>query len=88
MKRRDDFLLQNVGGQDILVPLGAKVMDMNGMIVLNATGRYVWELLAEESSLEDLAAAVGERFDVDRERARSDIEAFLDEITQWGLLKT
>ncbi len=88
MKRKDDFLLQSAGGQDLLVPLGSKVVDMNGMIVLNATGRCIWELLAEERSVEDLAAALVERFDVDSERARADVQAFLNEITPWGLLDT
>jgi hypothetical protein len=88
MRRKNDFLLQSVGGQDFLVPLGAKVMDLNGMIVLNAAGRYVWELLAEERVTEDLAAAVALRFEVDKETAQDDVQAFLDEISQRGLLET
>jgi Coenzyme PQQ synthesis protein D (PqqD) len=88
MKRSKDFLLQHVGGQDLLVPLGAKVMDMNALITLNATGRCVWELLAEDRSLDSLVAGVVERFDVDLERARADVQAFLDELGRLGLLAT
>jgi Coenzyme PQQ synthesis protein D (PqqD) len=88
MKRSEDFLLQNVGGQDLLVPLGAKVMDMNSLITLNATGRRVWELLAEDHSVEYLVTEVVKQFDVDLERARADVQAFLDELNRLGLLKT
>jgi hypothetical protein len=88
MKRSKDFLLQHVGGQDLLVPLGAKVMDMNALITLNATGRCVWELLAEDRSVDYLVAGVVERFDVDLERARADVQAFLDELGRLGLLAT
>jgi hypothetical protein len=88
MKRSEDFLLQNVGGQDLLVPLGAKVMDMNSLITLNATGRRVWELLAEDHSLEYLVAKVVEQFDVDLERTRADVQAFLDDLGRLGLLET
>jgi len=87
MKRNYDFLLKNVGGQDILVPLAAKVREMNCLISLNATGRCVWQLLAEDQSMEDLAAAVAERFDVDKERARADVLIFLDDIGRIGLLE-
>lgn len=80
-------MLQKVGGQDLLVPLGAKVMDMNSLITLNATGRRVWELLAEDHSLEYLVAEVVEQFDVDRERARADVQAFLDDLGRLGLLE-
>jgi hypothetical protein len=88
MKRSEDFLLQNVGGQDLLVPLGAKVMDMNSLITLNATGRRVWELLAEDRSIEYLVAEVVKQFDVDLERARADVQAFLDDLGRLGLLET
>ena len=87
MKRSKDFLLQKVGGQDLLVPLGAKVMDMNSLITLNATGRLVWELLAEDNSVEYLVAEVVEQFDVDLERARADVQAFLDDLGRQGLLE-
>ena len=88
MKRSEDFLLQNVGGQDFLVPIGAKVMDMNSLITLNATGCLVWELLAENHSAEYLVAKVVERFDVDLDRASADVQAFLDELGRLGLLET
>jgi hypothetical protein len=87
MKRKDDFMLQNVGGQGILVPLGAQVMDTNALITLNPTGRYVWELMAEDCSIDELAAAVAEKFDVELDRARVDVQAFLDEITSMGLVE-
>lgn len=87
MKRSADFRLQRVGGQDLLVPLGAKVLEMNALITLNATGRCVWELLAEDRSAEDVAAAVTERFAVDPERTRADVRSFLAELGRKGLLE-
>lgn len=71
-----------------MVPLGAKVLDMNALITLNATGRAVWELLAEDRSLEYLVAEVVNQFDTDEDRARTDVRAFLDELERLGLLKT
>jgi len=86
MKRNDDLLLQNVGGQDLLVPMGSKVLDMNGLMVLNSTGRFIWELLAEDRSLEDLVAAVTERFKVDADRAGADVRAFIDDLGRQGCI--
>jgi hypothetical protein len=88
MKRKNSVLLQNVGGQDLLVPLGAKVVDMNGMVVLNPAGRFLWECLAEDRSLDDLVTAMVDHFDVDRETALVDAEAFVGEISRWGLLNS
>jgi len=70
------------------VPLGAKVLDMNALITLNATGRIVWELLAQDRSLEYLVTEVVKEFDIDEDSARGDVQAFLNELGRLGLLKT
>lgn len=88
MKRKANFLLKNVGGENLIVPLGSQVVDMNGIVVLNATGCCIWEFIADDRSVEELAAAVVERFDVDHARARADVQTFLDEIARLGLLET
>lgn len=87
MKRKVDFMMQNIGGENLLLPLGAQVMDMNGLVTLNDTAGFVWELLAHERSLDELTTAVAERFDVIPERAHADVRAFVDEITRLGLLE-
>ena len=79
--------MQNIGGENLLVPLGLQVMDMNGMVILNDTARYVWELLVEDRSVEELATVVAERFDVDPERAHADVKTFLGDIIRLGLLE-
>ena len=73
-------MLKNVGGQDFLVPLGSQVLASNALITLNATGRRVWDLLAEDRSLDYLAADIADHFDVDVETARADVQGFLDEL--------
>ena len=87
MKRKNDFIMQDVGGENLLVPLGAQVMDLNGLITLNSTAACVWELLAAERSLDELTAAVAERFDIDPETARADVQIFVHEIAKIGLLE-
>ena len=87
MKYKNNFILQDICGEKILVPIGSQVMDMNGLVTLNDTAACVWELLAEDRTLDELAAAVAEQFDVEPERARADVQVFIDEITRMGLLE-
>jgi sensor domain CHASE-containing protein len=87
MKRKDSFMLRNVGGADLLVPLGSQVVDMNGLVILNAAGRCLWEALAEDRSGDELATVLAERFEVDEGRARADVQVFLEEIGRLGLLE-
>ena len=87
MKRKNDFIMQNVGGENLLVPLGSQVMNLNGLITLNDTAACVWELLAEDRTTDELTAAVAAQFDVDASTARADVQNFLDEIAKMGLLE-
>jgi hypothetical protein len=87
MKRKADFIMQNVGGENLLVPLGAQVMDLNGIVILNDTAACVWELLAQDRTVDELASAVAEQFDVDAATAHADVQTFLDEIVRLGLLE-
>ena len=80
-------MMQNVGGGILLVPLGAQVMNLKGLVTLNDTGACVWKMLVEERSLDELTAAVSEHFDVASETARDDVQAFVDEIARLGLLE-
>ena len=88
MNRKTDFIMQNVAGDNLLVPLGARMMDLNGLITLNDTAACVWELLAQERTLAELASAVAERFDVTPKLARDDVQTFMDEIAKMGLLES
>ena len=60
---------------------------MNALITLNATGRRVWELLAEDRSVEDLVAAITRDFDATPERTRSDVLGFVDRLGRLGMLE-
>jgi hypothetical protein len=65
----------------------AVVMNLAGARVLgrNRTGALVWSLL-EERNEQGLAEAVAERFAVDTESARADVQAFLDLLRERGLV--
>ena len=80
-------MLRDVGGQSLLVPIGAKVKDMNALITLNATGRRVWELLAEDRTAEDLIGRVAAEFEADPVRIGADVLAFLERLRQLGLVE-
>ena len=79
-------MLRDIGGQALLVPVGAKVRDMNALITLNATGRRVWELLADDLPAEALLARITAEFGADPVRVRADVRAFLNHLRQLGLV--
>jgi len=87
MRRKNGFALRKVGEVNIIVPLGQNVLDLNGVITLNETGAFIWELLGEERSLDELVEAVCQEFEVEPDQARKDIEDFLENLKRFDIFE-
>ena len=57
MKIKDGFLLRQVAGQTVVLPVGGD-LDLNMMITLNDTGAFLWEKLQAEIDEDGLVAAL------------------------------
>lgn len=86
MKRSDSFLLRDVAGSLVIVPVGAAVAAFPGMMTLNATGAYIWDLLETEQTVETLVQALTDRYDVTEEKAKEDVEAFIAKLKPTGAI--
>ena len=76
-KAMQGFVKRNIAGEILLVPVGAATRDFNGMIMLNDTGEYLWELLAEAKTREELITEMEKEFEATVEEISADIDDFL-----------
>ncbi|MFA5011881.1 MAG: PqqD family protein [Ignavibacteria bacterium] len=86
MKRKENFVIQNIGDEHILVPTAMEVVNLNGILVLNNTAKFLWEELSTEKSSEQLIEALIEKFDVDEEKASKDLNNFICDLKGKGML--
>jgi hypothetical protein len=84
MIRNENFLLQEVGGSQVLVPVGEAVGAFSGIVTLNGSGVYLWNILKTEQTEDSLANALLDRYDVSREQAAADIEKFIAKLRSVG----
>ncbi len=56
-------------------------------LAINRSGAALWPALAEGATQEDLVARLIARFDIDKEKALADVDAFLDVLRQHDLLE-
>lgn len=87
MKRNANFLLREVAGSVVVVPVGAAARSFPGMMRLNESGRFLWELLEQHQSEESLADALVNRYQVGWAQATEDVSAFLARIRSVGALE-
>ena len=86
MKLKNGFMLRQVAGENVVLPVGAD-LDFNGMITLNDTGATLWKRLEQGAELSDLAAALLAEYDVNEETAAAAAEQFVAKLEEHGFLE-
>ena len=77
MKIKEDFILRKVADSYVVVPVNKMTLDFNGIINLNETGAFLFELLQKGAERDELVDKMLEEYDVDREKAEADIDVFI-----------
>ena len=86
MKIRDGYLLRSVAGKNIVVSIGSDVQ-FNGMLTLNDTGVFFWNLLQKDTTKEEMLEAILKEYDVSSDIALQDIENFLLKLQETKILE-
>ena len=87
MRVEKDFVLREIAGDYVIIPTGKTVLSFNGLISVNEVGAFLWELLQNEVTIDELVAAVLNEYDVDEVTAREEIQEFRDDIAQGHFLE-
>lgn len=85
MKIKSGYMLREVGGEYIVVPVGSRTVDLRGIIKLNATAAFLWKKLENDCERRELVDALLQEFEVDRETASNDVDAFLNNLEKNNL---
>ena len=87
MKIKSGFVLRSIAGCKVVVSVGKRTLDFNGIINLNDSGAFLWERLEKGASEDELVAAILENFtDVDEATAREGVRDFVRTLSDAGCL--
>lgn len=85
MKIKENFVLQEILDDYLVVPVGKEANQLHGIIKLNETGAFLWKhLSAKDYSRDDIIHLLQLEYDVDQLKASSDVDDFLDKIKRIG----
>lgn len=87
MKIKDGFLLREVAGSFIVVPLGAAAMDFGGMMTLNPVGAFVWRALETDTDEAQIVEKILAEYEIDRDTAARDVHIYAEKLRAAGLLE-
>ncbi len=81
LKVKEGFILRKLGEEYIVVTVGEACREFNGIIRMNETGAFYWDLLAAGTTEDELVAKTLAQYDeLDEDTARSDLREFLDSV--------
>ena len=87
MKIREGFLLRNVAGNNVVVPIGQATLDFNGMMRLNETGAFIFSKMLDGTTKEQLIEDLISEYEVERKIAQKDVDDFIKKVEGEGLLE-
>ena len=78
MKISNDYVLREVAGNFIVVPVGEAALDLNVVIHLNEVGAFIFKLLQDNDlSVDEIVNKVLDEYEIDKETATKDVEEFI-----------
>lgn len=87
MKIAEGFVLKTIAGNHIVVPVGANSIHFNSVITLNNSGAFLWNLLNEDKTEQELVSALLEAYEVDESTAEQDVAKFLESLRSANILQ-
>lgn len=87
MKIKKDFMLRNVAGYYVVVPVGEGALNFNGVINLNETGATLWKAMENDVTEANLVEALTAEYDVDEALATKDVSAFVKKMKDANLIE-
>ena len=87
MKIKSGFVVRKIANQYMAVPVGARAKELHGMIGLNETAAFLWELLKEERTEEELASLDFEEYEISEEHALEAVQRFCKSLQEEGVLE-
>ena len=86
MKLKYNFIVREVAGQSVALAVGDDNKYFNGMIKLNSVGEFIFKLLENDTSVDEIVSKITDTYDVSAEDAKVSVEKYLTVLRQNDLL--
>ncbi|MFR9256830.1 MAG: PqqD family protein, partial [Merdibacter sp.] len=77
MKISKEFILREIAGEYILVPVGKTALTFNGLVTVNEVGALIWGMLEKGSDVSTIVNGILDEYDVDEQTATADVLEFI-----------
>ena len=83
---KKELIKRDIAGDVILVPVGKTVYDSNGLFALNELAAFIWDLLPNVETEDQIVDAVLAEYEVSAEEAAKDVAEFINKLKEMNIL--
>ena len=83
---KKEFVLREIAGDFVLVPVGKTGNEFKGLFPISETGAFIWNLLPEADSDEFIIEKFLSEYEVDRETVSADVNEFLSALRKYEII--
>lgn len=85
MKIKEGFAKRKIGSRHIVVTTGELSKELNIIIEMNDTSSDIWDYIEQGMEIDEIAAALSEKYEIPFEKAKSDAEKLIEKMQQAGI---
>ena len=78
MRIKEGYVLREVAGSYVVVPVGERSKEFNGMVNLNDSGKLLWERAQSGFERQALGDTLLNTYDISTEIASNDVDRFIN----------
>ncbi len=86
MKIKQGYTLRGIADSFVVVPTEGDI-NLNGIITLNESGAFLFNLMEKETTKEELIKAMLKEYKIDEATAKKDIEIFIERLNKTGIVE-
>lgn len=87
MKLKHGFMLREIAGQWVVIPLGARTVEFNAILNLSETAALIWKMIENGIDEEAIVDRITQEYDVETDVAIEDYRSFVKDLISKGLLE-
>ena len=86
MQLKNNYVIREIMGETILVPVGDHLLEFNGLITLNELGVFILNAVPDAEDEDQIVDKILEEYDVDRATAKADVIEFLNKLREISII--
>ena len=87
MRLKDEFMLTDVAGDYLLIPVGEHSDAFGGYVALNACSAFLIRQMSQDISVPELVLRLQKEYEVDEAAARESVEYTVRNLSELGVIE-